>query len=238
MADESGLTEIVRRAAQANARLYKGWMELTLEYMRGMSEIFGGVASAVQSQAQPTQEMDSGASTLVLEGESGAGATGSFLVSNDLDRPLSCRLVSSDYGDPTGATVKARTVFDPPSLELAAGEQKVVKVTVMIDDALVPGVGYAGEIAIAGMDGFAVPVVLRRQHSLDEASSLFDDFEPARTTPPTPPRRDTTASAGKSRAAAESKVAAARRGKKGAAKSSARTSAKSAAKKPAAKEAT
>jgi hypothetical protein len=28
-------------------------------------------------------------------------------------------------------------------------------------------VGYAGEISIRGMEGFNVPIVLRRQHSLD-----------------------------------------------------------------------
>jgi hypothetical protein len=226
MADESGLTAVVRRAAQANAKLYKGWMELTLEYMRGMSEIFGGVASTMRSPAQPTAEMDSGASTLVLEGEAGTSAIGSFLVSNDLDRPLSCKLVSSDYGDPTGATVKARTIFDPASLELAAGEQKVVKVMVTIDEALIPGVGYAGEIAIAGMDGFAVPVVIRRQHSLDEASRVFDDFEPIKTTSPT---RDATSRAEKAAAPSASKGASAK-SKKGTTKASAKAGARGNAK--------
>ncbi|MEP7382426.1 MAG: hypothetical protein ABI910_12100 [Gemmatimonadota bacterium] len=204
MADDSGLTDIVRRAAQANAKFYKGWMDLTLEYMRGVSEIFGGAAAAVQSMPA-TQEMDSGPSTLVLEGEAGTSATGSFLISNDLDRPLSCTLTSSDFADPTGAPAKVRTTFEPAAVELAPGEQQVVRVTVEIGDALVPGVGYASEIAIAGMEGFAVPVVLRRQHTLEDADTgSFDDVGPidSRPTAPTTPKATNASSA--ARAAASS----------------------------------
>ncbi len=172
MADDSALTDIVRRAAQANAKLYKGWMDLSLEYMRALSEIFSGATVPMQS-APATQEMDAGASTLILEGELGTAATGSFLVSNDLDRPISCKLTSSDFADPTGTPAKVRASFEPASLELAPGEQRVVKVMIGIDESLRPGVGYVGEIAIAGMEGFAVPVVLRRQHVPAEG-----DFEP------------------------------------------------------------
>ena len=39
MADKLDLTEILRRTAQANAKLYKGWLDLSLEYFRGLSAI-------------------------------------------------------------------------------------------------------------------------------------------------------------------------------------------------------
>ena len=212
MADESGLTEIVRRAAQANAKLYKGWMDLSLEYMRSLSEIFGGAAAVAQS-TRPTEEMDAGPSTLVLEGEAGTSASASFLVSNDLDRPISCKLTSSDFTDPTGATAKARTTFDPPALELAAGDQQVVKVTVAIGEALVAGVGYAGEIAIAGMDGFAVPIVLRRQHTLEEAASATVDdvgnYEAPSGTSTTPKASNAASTTGAAAPASKSRKAAA-----------------------------
>lgn len=173
MADDSALTDMVRRAAQANAKLYKGWMDLTVDYMRALSEIFGGAAAPTPST--PTQEMDAGASTLVLEGEVGSAVTGSFLVSNDLDRPISCTFTYSEFADPTGMPAKVRASFSPAALELAPGEQRVVQVSVTIDDVLRPGVGYAGEIAIAGMDGFAVPVVLRRQHAPEEGDAGRED---------------------------------------------------------------
>lgn len=174
MADDSALTDIVRRAAQANAKLYKGWMDLSLEYMRAMSEIFSGATAPSQS-APATQEMDAGPSTLILEGEAGSAASGSFLVSNDLDRPISCKLTASDFADPTGTPAKVRASFEPASLELAPGEQQVVKVMIGIDESLRPGVGYVGEIAIAGMEGFAVPVVLRRQHVPEDVHDGDED---------------------------------------------------------------
>ncbi|MFN8571258.1 MAG: hypothetical protein U0132_04320 [Gemmatimonadaceae bacterium] len=145
-------------------------MDLTFEYMRGLSEIFGGASSALGSMA-PTQEMDSGAGTLVMEGEAGSTVKASFLVSNDLDRALTCQLVGSSFTDPSGASLPVHMVFEPAALKLAAGEQKVVSVTVTVDERLAPGVGYAGEIAVGGMDGFAVPVVLRRQTTVDASSS-------------------------------------------------------------------
>jgi hypothetical protein len=60
-----------------------------------------------------------------------------------------------------------KVAFDPAKFELAPGQQSVVTVTVPIDAELVEGVAYSGEFAIDGMDGFAVPAVLRRQHRVD-----------------------------------------------------------------------
>jgi hypothetical protein len=165
LADTTGLADIVKRTAQANAKFYKGWMDLSLEYMRGISGIFGGSVDSMM----PTQEMDAGTGALVLESEAGAAASGTFLVSNDLERPVSCKFVASDFKDPQGKSVYARTTFDPAGLELGPGEQRVVQVSILMDDTLTPGVGYAGEISISGMEGFAVPVVLRRQHTVDDA---------------------------------------------------------------------
>jgi hypothetical protein len=169
MADGLDLSELVRRTVQANAKFYKGWMDLSFEYFRGISEIFGG---ATQSTGA-VQEVDTGAGVLVLEGEAGSVVRGSFLVSNDMDKPVSCAFVASDFKDPRGASVLATAAFEPASLQLAPGEQRVVQVAITVDDKLSPGVGYAGEIAIKGMDGFSVPVVLRRQHTVQD--SPIDD---------------------------------------------------------------
>lgn len=166
MADGLDLSEIVRRTVQANAKFYKGWVDLSFEYFRGITEILGGASPS----AEPVQEMDSGAGVLVLEGEAGSVVRGSFLVSNDLTRGVSCAFVGSDFKDPSGATVFAKPAFEPPALELAPGEQRVIQVAIAIDEALSPGVGYAGEFSIQGMDGFTVPVVLRRRHRIDESS--------------------------------------------------------------------
>ena len=144
MADGPDLSEIVRRTVQANARFYKGWMDLTFEYWRGISEILGGtpVSNA------PVQEMDAGASAVVLEGEAGSVVRGSFLVSNDMEKPVSCAFSSSDFRDPRGSSVPAKASFEPAAVQLAPGEQRVVQVEITVDDALSAGVGHAGEIFI------------------------------------------------------------------------------------------
>lgn len=166
MADGIDMSEMMKRAVQANAKFYKGWMDLTLEYVRGMSAILGGEPE----QATPVAEMDASAGALVMEGEAGETARGAFLVTNDLGRTLSCEFVSSPFNDALGARFGAKPVFDPPRIELAPGEQRVVKVAMAIDPAMSAGVGYSGEFSIAGMDGFAVAVVMRRLHPAEERS--------------------------------------------------------------------
>jgi len=167
MADGLELNEMMKRAVQANAKFYKGWMDLTLEYVRGMAAILSGDPH----EPSPTTEMDAGGGALVLEGEAGRAVSGSFLVSNDLDRALSCDFVASDFVDPSGTRVDLNPTFEPTRLDLRPGEQRVVQATVMVHDKLAPGVGYAGEFSIKGLDGFAVAVVVRRQHLVDESAA-------------------------------------------------------------------
>lgn len=164
MADGLDLSDLVRRTVQANAKFYKGWMDLSFEYFRGISEIFGGAPGSTA----PVHEVDTGAGALVLEGEAGSLVRGSFLVSNDTDKPVSCAFLATDFKDPRGAAAPVKTTFEPASMQLAPGEQRAVQVAIAVDDKLSAGVGYAGEISIKGMDGFSVPVVLRRLHQVDK----------------------------------------------------------------------
>ena len=194
MAEGLDLGEIVRRTVQANARFYKGWVDLSLEYFRGIAEIFGGTEPAADTAAEP----DAGAGALVLEGEAGAAARGAFLVTNDLGRTVSCELVASAFRDPAGSAVQTTTKFEPATIELAPGEQRVVHATIVIADQLSEGVGYSGEFAIRGMDGFAVPVVLRRLHP---AARSPIDREAARAQAAAP--RAAAKPAGRTKAAAE-----------------------------------
>ncbi len=173
MADGLDVSEMMKRAVQANAKFYKGWMDLSLEYIRGISEIIGGPSETGDSMP----EMDSGTGALILEGEAGALARGSFLVTNDLEHALSCTFVSSGFRDHANMMARAAPVFDPPTVQLGAGEQRVIQVSIVVSDTLVAGVGYAGEFSIKGMEGFAVPVVLRRQHTPGESSPSDRDPE-------------------------------------------------------------
>ncbi|MBC7894951.1 MAG: hypothetical protein H7066_06040 [Cytophagaceae bacterium] len=166
MAEGVDFSELMKRAVQANAKFYKGWLDLSFEYFRTIS----GVLGTETETNTPVQEVDTGAGALVLEGEAGTMVHGSFLVSNDMDKPITAAFSGSDFRDPRGASVAAKTSFEPTSLQLAPGEQKVVQVSIHIDDTLSAGVGYAGEISMKGLEGFTVPVVLRRQHSVDRVA--------------------------------------------------------------------
>jgi hypothetical protein len=183
MADGLELSELVRRTVQANAKLYKGWVDLSLEYFRGISEIFGGFPDSASS---PTPEMDAGAGVLVMEGEDGATVHSAFLVTNDLGRVINCEFVATDFADPAGATVRTKVAFDPPAVQLAPGEQRVIQVAIPIDPELVPGVGYSAEASIKGMEGFAVPLVVRRQHRVEHVNDDPAD-KPLAAQPPNEP---------------------------------------------------
>jgi hypothetical protein len=169
MADNPDVTEILRRTVQANARFYKGWVDLSLEYWRGIGEIFGVAPTPGFTEAAEEADEGGGGGLLVLEAETGATARGAFLVTNDLGRNVRCELVASELSGPRGAKLRTPVTFDPANLELAPGQQSVVTATVPVEDRLIPGAAYTGTVSIRGMDGFSVPFVLRRTHTLHEA---------------------------------------------------------------------
>jgi hypothetical protein len=191
MADNPDVTEILRRTVQANARFYKGWVDLSLEYWRGIGEIFGVAPAPGFAESAESAEAaeDEGGGLLVLEAETGATARGAFLVTNDLGRNVSCELVASELSGPRGAKLRTKVTFDPASLELAPGQQSVVTATVPVEDRLTPGAAYTGTVSIRGMDGFSVPFVLRRTHSLQEAERAAQRPAPAERTPPAQKKR-------------------------------------------------
>ncbi len=189
MADGLDMSELLRRTVQANARFYKGWMDLSLEYMRGITEIFSGAESAPPPASAAAQEPEAGPGAIVVEAEEGTTVRCAFLVTNDLGRKLSCELYASDFTGPDGAPLAVAATFDPPKLELEPGEQRIVHALVPIDGRLDAGVAHTGSFAIRGLDGFSVPVVLRRRHGIDAALTAKQAAAARRTPPPPPPRR-------------------------------------------------
>lgn len=174
MAESPEVSEILRRTVQANASLYKGWVDLSLDYWRRVGEIFGvatpaGLGAAGFQSTEPFEDDAAGDGVLELEGDVGTSARGAFLVTNDLGRNLKCAFVASGLSGPRGATAKAQVSFEPASVELAPGEQAVVQAVVSVDEQLAPGAAYTGTVSIRGMEGFSVPFVLRRTHSIEEA---------------------------------------------------------------------
>lgn len=166
MADELDLTEMFRRAVQANVKFYQGWLDLSLDYVRGISDIFavsGGSGGSVGSLGESAE-----VGVLVLEGENGTVAQSAFLVTNDLSRKVSCGLMASEFTDSDGKVVRPKVTFEPKTFELQPGEQRVVNASLVVGRTLVTGYSYQGAFAIKGMEGISVPVVLRRRHRVDD----------------------------------------------------------------------
>jgi len=166
MADAPDLSELVRRTIEANTRFYQGWVNLSLEYFRGITEIFGGVQSAVSAPA-PTPAEEAVSDAVVLEAVEGETASGAFLVTNDLGRPLKCELVATGFEGADGEDTDTEVTFDPRSFELQPGEQRVVRAAVAVGPGLAAGAAYTGSFGIKGMTGFAVPAILRKRHAVE-----------------------------------------------------------------------
>jgi hypothetical protein len=201
MAESTDLSELVRRTMEANARFYQGWMNLSLEYFKGISEALSGVQAAVPGASHRDAEDAPAPGAVVLEAEAGEDGGGAFLVTNDLGRTLKCELAASELAGPDGEPAPARVDFEPASFALEPGEQKVVRATTTVPDALTAGVPYSGTIGIKGMEGFSVPLVLRRTHA---PRSPIDELDPdAGSGPEQAPKKPT---AGKAKAKSSSKA--------------------------------
>jgi hypothetical protein len=169
VADAPEITEMMRRAVQLNARLYKGWIDLSVDYMRGLAEIFGDAPTVSSSGASmhgsDVSDVELNGGAVVLESSEGEQARAAFLVTNDLGRVLTCELMSSEFVARTGERVPADVSFEPAKFQLAPGQQQVVQVATKLDGRLQPGVAYSGTFAIRGLDGYTVAAVLRRTHA-------------------------------------------------------------------------
>ena len=188
MADGTDFSDILRRTVQANARFYKGWVDLSLDYWRGIGEIFGVQAPAVPGAQEPPDASgaDAGRGVLVLEGDGGTSARGAFLVTNDLGRTVECELVASDVTGTRGSKARAAMRFEPARFQLEPGAQRVVQATIPVGDELEAGVAYNGQVSIRGLEGFAVPFVVRRTHRVEEPGQ--GGVEPSGKVPRDTPR--------------------------------------------------
>lgn len=187
------LEEMWRRSLDLNIRYYSALGRLTADYLKEV------VATVSQSQSsepvantdRPTREAPAPAhassaaqpmkqaGAMVLEGEAGSKAIGVFLVENHLSREISGRVEASSFVDEIGREVKPTLLFDPETVILRSGEQLLVRVVAVVDEALEPDVRYMGQFTIPGLVGTRVPVVLRR--GLSQNQPPVETPEPERT---------------------------------------------------------
>lgn len=188
MTDRPGFSEAWSRALEANARYYETWGRLTSSWLRELADVSSGLrmprvvsvrtepapgaaASAARPAPAPTSASAPAATarettaepapaTLVLEAAGGQAASGAFLVENTLGRHVTEPVEAGPFHDPAGVESLVTLELEPAVIDLAAGEQVVVRATVVVPETLEGE--RRGTVRVAGVPGAQIPLVIRR----------------------------------------------------------------------------
>jgi hypothetical protein len=165
MAEAAPASDLLRRALDANLRYYAAIGRLTVDYL----EALGAIARHVEVPTRPAPAVPPPApappAVMVLEAEAGGTAIGVFLVENLLGEKVAAPVSASPLAGPDGREVDVRLAFDPEVVVLEPGEQILVRVAARLDGDLDPDVSYRAELAVPGVIGTKVPIVVRRRAS-------------------------------------------------------------------------
>ena len=189
-ADLNRSADLLRRAVEANLQYYLAVGKHTVDYLKALGALAEDAGIVGQSSARSAGPVLPGSASprpigsppgpptaassaappstpprpaaLVLEAPPGGTATGLFMVENALAAPVSAPITASAFRSEGGREVSPMLVFEPEIITLSPGEQMLVRVSVTIDEALEPQVGYRGELSVPGVAGSRVPLVLRR----------------------------------------------------------------------------
>jgi hypothetical protein len=176
MAEAAPASDLLRRALDANLRYYAAIGRLTVDYL----EALGAIARHVEvpkltsptvtlRQSPPAPPVPPPAppapAVMVLEAEAGGTAIGVFLVENLLGERVAAPVSASPLAGPDGREVDVPLAFDPEVVVLEPGEQILVRVSAQLDGELESDVGYRAEVAVPGVIGTKVPIVVRRRAS-------------------------------------------------------------------------
>jgi hypothetical protein len=175
VAESAPAGDLLRRALDANLQYYSALGRLTVDYLEALGSIARNVEVPAQlanrtvtfRQAPPAPPPAPTAPTppavMVLEAEAGGAAVGVFLVENLLAEKVSAPVSGSSFAAPDGREVSPPLAFDPEIVVLEPGEQILVRVTTQVHEELDPDVTYRGELAVPGVIGTKIPIVLRRR---------------------------------------------------------------------------
>ncbi|MDD1677639.1 MAG: hypothetical protein LUO93_00450 [Methanomicrobiales archaeon] len=190
--DPQPMMDAWRQAMQSYLGYFEAMSSLTTDYLRSMINAVNDprTMTATPFWAPPPPRSEPAPPppppptppaqdpTLVIEGEDGKPAFGMFLVENRLPEAVSARVAIDPLLDAAGREVHPEVSFDPETVSLQRGEQALVRVGMLVDPKMEPGVSYRSEVRVPGLSGGRVPVVLRRRPSAVQADA-------------TPPRRRT-----------------------------------------------
>jgi hypothetical protein len=172
VSESERVAEVWRRVMDANMRYYRAVGELTLGHVRALSDAAGELLRAPAAsppsppRAAPERKHSEAQPAMVLESEAGAAAIGAFVIANGLDRRVTAPIVVSRLMSPEGHEVRPTLAFEPEVVLLEPGEQVLVRIAAAVDNSLVPGVRYRGELTVPDLPGTRIPIVLRRREAM------------------------------------------------------------------------
>jgi hypothetical protein len=173
MADRQSTSSVVeelwRRAVEANVGYARAVGRLTSSYVEAVASVAREVGATRMGPTSPAPpppptppRAESRTPRLVLEGATGAGAVGAFVVENGLAQRVETAVVASEFEAPGVGSVSPPLVFEPSKLVLDPGEQTVVRTLVLLDESFAVDADYRGHFAVPGLPGTTVPVTIRR----------------------------------------------------------------------------
>jgi hypothetical protein len=113
----------------------------------------GGELESAARSAQPIQDLE-------LSGPIGGTASVTFMLHNPHARPATLHFAPGRFEGVSG-DVQASVILDPAKLELAAGAEQAITVSVNLDPAIFEvGGSYTATVAIAGFDDLVLRVRL------------------------------------------------------------------------------
>jgi len=178
MADAMQLPEPLKQIVDVNLGYYRALGRVTADYVKALGQVWTEAASSLgvvpgvtpdpRRSHAPTAPRPTPA--LLLEAESGQSAQAVFMVNNELARTVSATVMTSDFASADGRSLQPSLRVQPGSITLEPGGRTLVQLTALVDDALVPGLSYRGEVSVPGLSDAPIPVVLRRKPSAPAAA--------------------------------------------------------------------
>jgi hypothetical protein len=175
MAESIRASETIKRMFDANLRYYEALSRVTTDYIRALTSALSdsGVSTPWVPTPTPTAAKESlppSRAALVLEAEAGQLAQGVFMVDNRLSRVVTATVTTSAFATADGHPVWPTLRVQPGTVTLQPGARALVQIAALIDDALVVGTSYQGEVSVSGLSDTPIPVVLRRLPSSSQPS--------------------------------------------------------------------
>jgi hypothetical protein len=169
--------DTIKRAVDLNRRYYGSLGRATVDYLKELAAMLETVSAAADPEAgsarprthegrgrdDPAPRAGKPAPVLVLEAEAGATAVGVFLVENNLPHAVNARPKATALIDAYDRQIQPAITFDPAEVALKPGEQMLVRILAVIDEALEPNIRYRGELIVQELPGTHIPFVVRRR---------------------------------------------------------------------------